>query len=303
MKALVLRSGIRRGIPDEAALGVILIALSALCWSTAGLFTRLLPQDSWAILFWRGLFGALFTAVCALRASGGDPAIFRLERGHWPVLVWMSLGTLAFIPALKLAGIATVAVIYATTPLVVAGLAWLWLRERLRRATLLAGLIAVAGVGIMVQGRPAGSGTLGLILACVMAFSMAMTAISFRKHRTILCWPVAALSNGLTAAIAAIAAPSLAVAAGDLFWLVLFGLVQMTLGLGLFVLGMRRLPAAEAAVIGLIETPLAPLWVWLAFGEAPSGQILLGGAAVIVAAAAHLLTEPGWRRHYHPADT
>lgn len=46
--------------------GVLFLALAAICWSTAGLFTRLIAQDPWTILFWRGVFGALLTGACML---------------------------------------------------------------------------------------------------------------------------------------------------------------------------------------------------------------------------------------------
>jgi uncharacterized membrane protein YjjP (DUF1212 family) len=37
-------------------LGLMLVALAALCWSSAGFFTRLISTDLLTMLFWRGLF-------------------------------------------------------------------------------------------------------------------------------------------------------------------------------------------------------------------------------------------------------
>jgi drug/metabolite transporter (DMT)-like permease len=71
----------------------------------------------------------------------------------------------------------------------------------------------------------------------------------------------------------------------------LFVFFQMTLGLTLFVVGARLIPAAHTALIGALETPLAPLWVWLAFSEQPSGNSLIGGAIVMVAVIGHILLE------------
>jgi hypothetical protein len=42
--------------------GGVLIALSAVCYSTAGLFTRVIDIDVWTILFYRGIFASLFLA-------------------------------------------------------------------------------------------------------------------------------------------------------------------------------------------------------------------------------------------------
>jgi drug/metabolite transporter (DMT)-like permease len=47
--------------------------------------------------------------------------------------------------------------------------------------------------------------------------------------------------------------------------------------------GVRLIPASDAGLISVVECVLAPLWVWLAFGEAPSERGLFGGAIVLAA--------------------
>jgi EamA domain-containing membrane protein RarD len=51
--------------------GTALVVAAAVAWSTAPFFTRLLPFDSWTILFWRGLFGGvLIAAILVLMQAG-----------------------------------------------------------------------------------------------------------------------------------------------------------------------------------------------------------------------------------------
>jgi drug/metabolite transporter (DMT)-like permease len=50
-------------------------------------------------------------------------------------------------------------------------------------------------------------------------------------------------------------------------------------------------PAALAALIGVAEPVLGPLWVWLVHGEVPNARTLLGGAVVFLALLGHL----GWQ--------
>ena len=45
--------------------------------------------------------------------------------------------------------------------------------------------------------------------------------------------------------------------------------------------GARLIPAAQTALIGLLEVVLGPLWVWIAYTEQPSTTTLIGGAIVI----------------------
>ncbi len=71
--------------------------------------------------------------------------------------------------------------------------------------------------------------------------------------------------------------------------LALFGIVNFAIGLPLFTLGARLLPVIETSLIGSLDAPLAPLWVWLAFNETPSPATLIGGAIVFVAVGVHLV--------------
>jgi drug/metabolite transporter (DMT)-like permease len=59
----------------------------------------------------------------------------------------------------------------------------------------------------------------------------------------------------------------------------------------LFGLGSRMVPAAEATLLTALDVPLAPLWVWLVFGEVPSPYTLAGGIIVLAAVAGHIWHE------------
>ena len=55
----------------------------------------------------------------------------------------------------------------------------------------------------------------------------------------------------------------------------------MGLGLAFLTIGARLIPAAEVALITLLEVVLGPLWVWIALSERPSTATLAGGAVVM----------------------
>jgi drug/metabolite transporter (DMT)-like permease len=52
--------------------------------------------------------------------------------------------------------------------------------------------------------------------------------------------------------------------------LALFGVCQLGLGLGLLTAGTKLLSASRVALIGGLDVPLAPIWVWIAFDETPA---------------------------------
>jgi drug/metabolite transporter (DMT)-like permease len=76
---------------------------------------------------------------------------------------------------------------------------------------------------------------------------------------------------------------TLAIGWHNLGVVVVMGAIQLSLGMILFVRGSRAVPAAELALLALIEPTLAPLWVFLAVDEEPALATLVGGAVIMAA--------------------
>ena len=65
--------------------------------------------------------------------------------------------------------------------------------------------------------------------------------------------------------------------------------------------GVLRIRAAEAALIGAVEVPLAPQWGWLVLSEIPRMPTVAGGAVVLAALAWYLGRETAPRRDSPPS--
>jgi drug/metabolite transporter (DMT)-like permease len=280
------------GAQSQHRRGIALVVAAAVAWSTAPFFTRLLPFDSWTILFWRGLFGGAMIAAILVSLQGwnGLRDFTGMGRNGWLVASLSTVGMVCFIPSLQLTSVSNVAIIIATGPFVTAGLAWLWLREVPRLRTTLASLVALCGIAIIVGGARLGSDFLGIALACIMTVAIAAMTVIVRHHRNTSMVAAAALSNILGSVVSIPFAQGIAgVSAHDLFIFAMFGFFQVALGLSLYMLGSRLLPSSQAALIATLETPLMPFWVWLAFQEAPSSRALIGGALVMGAVIADII--------------
>ena len=272
--------------------GIALVIAAAVAWSTAPFFTRLLPFDSWTILFWRGLFGGGLIAAVLVLTQGrtGLRDLAMMGKSGWLVASLSTLGMVCFIPALQFTSVSNVAVIIATGPFVAAALAWIWLREAARLRTLLASLVALCGVAIIVSDAQASSDIFGIGLACLMTLAIAAMTVAVRRHKNTPMVAAAALSNVLGSLVSIPFAQSItAVTGADVFVLAMFGFFQVALGLTLFFLGSRLLPSGQASLIATLETPLMPFWVWLAFQEIPTLRALAGGALVIGAVMADVI--------------
>lgn len=270
-------------------LGLLLVTASAVAWSTAGFFTRLLPLDSWTMLAWRGVFAALgiAAAILIMERAGAVSSFRNMSWPSWLFAVVSAIGMILFITSLRHTTVAHVAVIYATVPFVAAALGWLVMRERPTGSAIGASFAAVAGVVMMVGLGVEGS-LVGDLLAFGTTLAMAVLMVIARRFQDIAVMPAACLSALLTGFICWPIGEPTAISGHELLLLALFGLVT-AIGLTLFTLGARLLPAIETALIGALDTPLAPLWVWLAFEETPLGATIVGGLVVFAAVAYHVI--------------
>ena len=100
------------------SIGVILLLVAALTYSTAGLFTKGVDAGAWAVIFWRGVFAAGFTGLWTLSRGEFRHNFLQMGPSGWAVAIVGALGTAAFIPAFKLTSIANVSLIYAVSPLI-----------------------------------------------------------------------------------------------------------------------------------------------------------------------------------------
>ncbi|WP_375779573.1 DMT family transporter [Bradyrhizobium sp. ma5] len=271
--------------------GVALVVAAAVAWSTAPFFTRLLHFDSWTILFWRGLFGGGAIALFLVATQGwrGARDLVVMPLSGWLVAGLSTFGMVTFIPALQLTSVANVAILIAMQPFAAAAIARLWLGERARPGTLLASLVALAGVAITVSGAAAITDYRGIGLAGVMVLAISLMTVVIRRHKGTPMIAAAALSNFLGSGVSLPLGLGIgAVTGADLGVLAMFGVCQVGLGLTLFTVGSRLLPSAQASLIATLETPLMPFWVWLAFAEVPSLRALIGGALVMGAVVADI---------------
>jgi len=277
----------------DERLGIALVTGAAMAWSTAGYFTRLIPVGLWTMLVWRNVFGATFIMLflAATRRRAVIAEFAQLGTVGWFAAAVNGLSMICFLAALRHTSVANVAIIYATAPFIAAAIAWVGFRDAPSRRTLLAGLVALVGVAITVGGAPHGGGLSGDLLAILMTIGLSTYTVILRHHRNASMVSAAAASAWLGALIALPFASSLAVGTHQLTNLALFGVTSFGLGLVLYTIGARRLHPSRAALISALDTPLAPIWVWLAFDQKPAAASFLGGIIVVVAVLGNILGE------------
>ena len=166
-------------------LGITLVALSALAYSTAGFFTRLITLDAQTILLYRGIVAGLFIAAFCVVMEGRNAlrAAAAIGRPGLLAALCSALATILFINAFRLTSVADVVILFATAPFVTAAISRIVYGVRESRATLIASTLALAGVAIMMGGAGSSRHVLGDLMAIGMTLLMSIMIVIVRQHR------------------------------------------------------------------------------------------------------------------------
>ncbi len=275
-------------------LGLVLVAASAVIWSTGGLIVRLVgAADDWTVIFWRSASACAFLLIFMLLRDGrAVPGLFRaMGLPGLAVGVCFACASVSLVVALSLTSVARTLLIMSAAPLVAAVLGRVFLGETVRPATWASIAAVAAGVAIMVSDAEGGGALAGNLFALLIAVAYAGAIVITRRHHAVQMAPAACTGTAIAVVVSAPLAAPMSVGAGDLALLVAFGAGQLGLGLALFVSGARLVPAAATALIGTLEPILGPLWVWALLAERPTGAALLGGGIVLASVVANTLID------------
>ncbi|MDX6592514.1 MAG: hypothetical protein QOJ13_1710 [Gaiellales bacterium] len=274
--------------------GQAAIVVSALALSSAGVLQRELSLDVTTQIAGRALFaGVALLLYVAVVEPGSVVSAFRsIGRAGVGVAASMAVASGCFIIALNHTTVARVLVLQAASPMLAALLARVALGERISRRTWGAMVIAVVGVVVMVGGP--GSGDLvGTVVSIVMAIAFAVAIVITRHRADVSMAPAVCLAQWMLVVVAGPFAHPSQVGGDDVLLLVGIGAGQMGIGMAMFTVGARLIPAAEVALITLLEVVLGPVWVWLALAEQPDAATLIGGAIVLLAVVVQILGDAG----------
>ena len=264
--------------------GQVYVALAALAWSSAGVLQRGLEVNAATQVAVRAAFaGVALLAWVAVNERGRVVEACRSVGGAGVAFAaCVAVASGAFIVALNHTTVAHVLFIQAMAPVLAALIARVALGEPISVRTGVAMAVAVAGVAVMVGG-PGGGSLLGDGLSITMALAFAISIVISRHRRDVSMGPATCLAQlFLIVVFLPFSAPG-GMPGDDLLALAALGAGQIGLGLAFLTVGARLIPAAQVALITLLEVVLGPLWVWMAVHERPTTATLVGGAIVVVA--------------------
>ena len=281
--------------------GVILVLMAGVFWSSMGLGVRLIEQANvWQILFFRSIALATFLfCIISVRSNYKPIAVIR-KSGVAGAIGGVAL-VIAFaggIYAIQTTTVANAMFLFASAPFLAAVFGWIILRENVRRATWFAMIFATIGIAVMVIDGIAAGQAVGNLSALLSALGFAIFTIALRWGKLEEMLPAVFLAGIFAIITAALVCQfkgyGFSLPRNDILIAISLGVFQVGLGLTVFTIGSRVVPAAELALLSMTEVLLGPFWVWFFLGETASLNSLLGGGILMLAIAANALS--GLRR-------
>ncbi len=253
---------------------------------------RLAGSDPYVVMGFRG-FGLAIMLALYWRFFANRSAMPRelfADRDFIVVGALSGLNNIFFTLAVFNTSTANVVFILAFNAMLAAIISWPLTNERPSIPTWIAIVATMLGVGIIVADGFGSGNLLGDFYALVCAVLLAVSLTLARKSGKDL-----SLAPGYGGLVSAVFALPMIIWAGTMplapIWLILdAGLLIPLAGITLW-LAPRFIPAPQVALFYLLETVLAPLWVWFVFAEVPGPNVFVGGSLVVAAISGHALWE------------
>lgn len=272
--------------------GMALVLVAGSLWSLMGLCLRQIEAASvWQILLWRSVGMVPVLLAFIWWTSRGRPltAIRRIGLAGTIGGIGLVFAFSGAIYAIQTTTIANAVFLFTASPFVAAILGWIILGERVKPWTWAAIALAVFGMYLMVREGLAIGALEGNIAALLSAAGFGAFSVALRWGRVADMLPVSMLggvfSIFVAGAVLAVQGQPITASLWDGGIAFGIGALILVLGMVMYTLGSRVIPAAELTLLSLIEVLLAPLWVFLFLGETASSATFVGGGVLLAAVA------------------
>ena len=276
---------------EKIAIPIVLIA--GLFWSFGPLVIRYVDQPElfpWQYLFARGLIIFIILNFYLYLNEGTSFVQNYLRIGLSGMVgsVGLASAMMSFIWSITHTSVAITLLCLAAMPLITALLGFIFLKEKISINTWISIVVAAIGIYIMAMNDQKIDNTTGLVFGLTSAFGFSIYSISLRWRKETPQFTTVSLA-GLICALFSFyiiiqSNSSLFSSSKNEMLFSLHGTL-VCIGLILYSIGSKHLPAAELTLLSLTEVIGGIFWVWLPlFGinEVPSANTIIGGFIIFM---------------------
>ena len=194
----------------------------------------------------------------------------------------MAISNIFFITAIKTTIVANVVIIFSTSALFSSLIAYLLYKEKMTRNIFYASFFMFIGLFIIFSDELSFGSMEGNIYAllCTILFSVSFVLLS--KYKEMDRVVLTALSGVALSVITYFLSDDLKIDTTNLLIVMSMGLVISSISRVLIGNGAKYISASEVSLLMLIETIMAPIWVWIFLNEIPSSNTYIGGSIIIL---------------------
>ena len=289
----------------KTAISIILLA--GIFWSFGPYVVRNIDQPEmvpWQYLFTRGTVIFILLNLFLFFEEGKDFYKNYFKVGLAGVIGGVGLGTamITFIWSITNTSAAITLLCLAAMPFITALLGFLFLKEEISSNVWLAIIIATAGISIMAFENTGQNSIMGFLFGIASAIGFSIFSVSLRwkkdtpKFTTVA---VAGLFCAIFSLIMLIIQDKAILSSSKNQALFSIHGTLVCLGLILYSMGSKIIPAAELTLLSLTEVIGGIFWVWLpilGINEVPTNNTIIGGFLIFMSIIYYSLIIQGNRR-------
>ena len=286
---------------------ITIILLAGIFWSFGPYVVRNIDQPDtvpWQYLFTRGTIIFILLNLFLFFEEGKDFYKNYFKVGLAGIIGGVGLGTamITFIWSITNTSAAITLLCLAAMPFITALLGFLFLKEEISSNVWLAIIIATAGLAIMAFENTGKNSIIGFLFGLASALGFAIFAVTLRwkkdtpKFTTVA---IAGLFCAIFSLIMLIIQDKAFLSSGKNQALFSIHGTLVCLGLILYSMGSKIIPAAELTLLSLTEVIGGIFWVWLpilGINEVPTNNTIIGGFLIFMSIIYYSLIIQGNRR-------
>jgi drug/metabolite transporter (DMT)-like permease len=261
-------------------MGVILMVATASLWSIAGLFIKVINWNPFAIAGVRS-----FIASLVILAFLGKPKI-NLSFPQIAAAVANAVTMLLFVVANKTTTAANAILLQYMAPVFTAFIGAALLKEKTRIEHWVSMFFVAVGMTIMFAGKFDGGRFFGDAIALISEVTFSLYIVFLRMQKEGSPLESNLLSQWIAAGVCLMVSlflPMPQLTSKSVSAVLVLGIIQIGVPSILIAYAIKRISAVSANLIAVIEPVLNPVWVFIALGEYPGMNTIIGGAVILVA--------------------
>ena len=268
--------------------GLLIAFFGILILTPDAVLVRLADSNSWTVLFWRGLFFAAGIVVILLITyrSKAFNELINIGKGGVFIGLLTALGGTSFILAIHYTSIVKTLVIISISPIMVAIVSLIMLKEKPALYTWISMIIVFIGIYIVMSGDTSGMNFMGNLFALAAVVIGGFSFTLLRKYKNVNMVPAMAVNGIAIALVGFVFADSLVLSSQSMMYILASGIV-LAVSFSLISIAPQYIPAPEVAMFFPLGTVLGTLMAWIIIKEEPSGNALIGGSIVIITLFCH----------------